>query len=80
LHPNFVDHFIEFYHLNSDRENSSQSILNITRVSVRQSAYLLLVAKMYLYRILPNNEVQELHYYNTQSNYMAIYYYLRVAA
>jgi hypothetical protein len=35
---------------------------------------------MYLYRILPTQEVRELRYYNTKSTYMAVYYYLRVAS
>jgi hypothetical protein len=39
-----------------------------------------LVAKMYLYGLLPNADYDELRYYNTKSNYLAAYYYLRVAA
>ena len=57
-----------------------KSILNITRVSMKQSMYLVLVAKMYLYGLLPNHDYSELESYDTKSNYMAAYYYLRVAA
>lgn len=41
---------------------------------------MLLVAKMYLYGVLSNGDYEELRYYNTKSNYLAAYYYLRVAA
>jgi TPR repeat protein len=56
------------------------SILNTTRLSIKQATYLLLVGKMYLYGLLPSNYKPELRYYATHSNYMAAYYYLRTAA
>jgi hypothetical protein len=35
---------------------------------------------MYLYGLLPNKEDTRLSIYTTDSNYMASYFYLRVAA
>lgn len=35
---------------------------------------------MYLYGLLPNNEDARLAIYTTDSNYLAGYFYLRVAA
>ncbi len=52
----------------------------MTRVYVNKAAYLALVGKMYLYEILPDNTIPQLRPYNTDSSYIAAYYYLRVAA
>lgn len=49
-------------------------------MTLKQSSYLLLVAKMYLYNFLPNHELPALRTYDTPSNYLAAYYYLRIAA
>lgn len=79
MHPDFIRHFVDFYHL-PEHQQQAGSTLNISRVTLKQSAYLLLVAKMYLYGFLPDHQLPALRSYDTPSNYLAAYYYLRIAA
>jgi len=50
------------------------------RVKMKKGAYFMLVGKMYLYKLLPNDNIESLQYYNTKSSYAASYYYLKLAA
>lgn len=55
LSPQYLTNFVSFYHLPT--ESQSPNLLNMSRVYANKATYLTLVAKMYLYQLLPDNSV-----------------------
>jgi len=47
---------------------------------VKKGTYFLLLGKMYLYGLLSTEDDSRLSIYMTESNYLASYFYLRIAA
>jgi hypothetical protein len=88
MDESFVTNFLSYFHVQKSRllqalhDESMAPDLKLSKIKENPGNYLLLLAKMYLYDVLPKSQLTGFTWslYKSQSRYMLGYFYLKVAA